>query len=106
MYFLSLDTKYITSNATMKSWPSNLTNISITNTDKFSGNKYRFSLRSIRILKHEETPGSSLTVIAVGLFVAFGGVLFGYDTGTISIRMHLHLLPRLLAGPRSLGRNG
>lgn len=22
--------------------------------------------------------------IAVGLFVAFGGVLFGYDTGTIS----------------------
>lgn len=42
-----------------------------------------WSLRAIRIKKPEGTPGSSLTAILVGLFVAFGGVLFGYDTGTI-----------------------
>lgn len=29
------------------------------------------------------TAGSAWPAIAVGLFVAFGGVLFGYDTGTI-----------------------
>merc|ERR1712032_1241702 len=29
------------------------------------------------------TPGSAAPAIIVGLFVAFGGVLFGYDTGTI-----------------------
>ena len=29
------------------------------------------------------TPGAAWPAIAVGLFVAFGGVLFGYDTGTI-----------------------
>jgi MFS family permease len=28
-------------------------------------------------------PGAAWPAIAVGLFVAFGGVLFGYDTGTI-----------------------
>lgn len=33
--------------------------------------------------KPEGTPGASWPAIAVGLFVAFGGVLFGYDTGTI-----------------------
>ncbi|KAK8209008.1 Plasma membrane low glucose sensor [Zalaria obscura] len=30
------------------------------------------------------TPGKAWPAISVGLFVAFGGVLFGYDTGTIS----------------------
>lgn len=29
------------------------------------------------------THGAAWPAIAVGLFVAFGGVLFGYDTGTI-----------------------
>jgi len=29
------------------------------------------------------TPGSAVPAIFIGLFVAFGGVLFGYDTGTI-----------------------
>lgn len=29
------------------------------------------------------TPGKSWPAIVIGLFVAFGGVLFGYDTGTI-----------------------
>lgn len=38
----------------------------------------KFSLRSIGIMKPEGTPGSSVTAIGVGLFVAFGGVLFGY----------------------------
>ncbi|KAF2009862.1 general substrate transporter [Aaosphaeria arxii CBS 175.79] len=35
------------------------------------------------IQKPEGTAGSALPAILVGLFVAFGGVLFGYDTGTI-----------------------
>ncbi|KAK8162688.1 general substrate transporter [Phyllosticta citrichinensis] len=30
-----------------------------------------------------ETEGSALPAIVIGTFVAFGGVLFGYDTGTI-----------------------
>ncbi|KAF4555746.1 Sugar (and other) transporter-like protein 2 [Elsinoe fawcettii] len=30
-----------------------------------------------------DTPGAAWPAIVVGLFVAFGGVLFGYDTGTI-----------------------
>lgn len=29
------------------------------------------------------TPGKAWPAIAVGMFVAFGGILFGYDTGTI-----------------------
>ncbi|KAF2270377.1 general substrate transporter [Lojkania enalia] len=33
--------------------------------------------------KPEGTAGSAMPAILVGLFVAFGGVLFGYDTGTI-----------------------
>jgi SP family sugar:H+ symporter-like MFS transporter len=31
----------------------------------------------------KETQGSSLPAILMGGFVAFGGILFGYDTGTI-----------------------
>ncbi|KIM95323.1 hypothetical protein OIDMADRAFT_106418 [Oidiodendron maius Zn] len=34
--------------------------------------------------KPEGTAGKSWPAIAIGMFVAFGGVLFGYDTGTIS----------------------
>ena len=34
--------------------------------------------------KPEYTAGSAVPAVAIGLFVAFGGVLFGYDTGTIS----------------------
>ncbi|KAF1953137.1 high affinity glucose transporter RGT2 [Byssothecium circinans] len=34
--------------------------------------------------KPEGVPGASWPAIVIGLFVAFGGVLFGYDTGTIS----------------------
>lgn len=33
--------------------------------------------------KPEGTPGKSWPAIVIGMFVAFGGVLFGYDTGTI-----------------------
>ncbi|KAF4503321.1 RCO3 glucose transporter [Fusarium agapanthi] len=32
----------------------------------------------------QDEPGKEWPAIAVGFFVAFGGVLFGYDTGTIS----------------------
>ncbi|KAK3682868.1 general substrate transporter [Podospora appendiculata] len=35
-------------------------------------------------VKPTDDPGSSWPAIAIGAFVAFGGVLFGYDTGTIS----------------------
>lgn len=33
--------------------------------------------------KPEGTHGATLPAVLIGLFVAFGGVLFGYDTGTI-----------------------
>ncbi|KAK3062553.1 hypothetical protein LTS18_003832 [Coniosporium uncinatum] len=36
------------------------------------------------IKKPADEPGKSWPAIVIGLFVAFGGVLFGYDTGTIS----------------------
>ena len=35
-------------------------------------------------LQHQQEAGKSWPAIAIGAFVAFGGVLFGYDTGTIS----------------------
>ena len=38
----------------------------------------------IMLKKPEGIPGKSWPAIVIGLFVAFGGVLFGYDTGTIS----------------------
>ncbi|KAF2662999.1 high affinity glucose transporter RGT2 [Lophiostoma macrostomum CBS 122681] len=37
----------------------------------------------IMLKKPEGSAGSAVPAIMVGLFVAFGGVLFGYDTGTI-----------------------
>ncbi|KAI0376873.1 hexose transporter [Hypomontagnella monticulosa] len=36
------------------------------------------------VRKPDEDAGKAWPAIAIGLFVAFGGVLFGYDTGTIS----------------------
>ncbi|KAJ5085201.1 hypothetical protein N7532_009972 [Penicillium argentinense] len=38
----------------------------------------------IAIKKPDDAVGSATPAIIIGLFVAFGGVLFGYDTGTIS----------------------
>jgi sugar porter (SP) family MFS transporter len=38
----------------------------------------------IALKKPQGVPGKSWPAILIGLFVAFGGVLFGYDTGTIS----------------------
>ena len=38
----------------------------------------------LALKKPAGVPGSSWPAIIIGLFVAFGGVLFGYDTGTIS----------------------
>jgi sugar porter (SP) family MFS transporter len=38
----------------------------------------------VALKKPDDVPGKSWPAIAIGLFVAFGGVLFGYDTGTIS----------------------
>ncbi|OIW29201.1 glucose transporter-like protein [Coniochaeta ligniaria NRRL 30616] len=38
----------------------------------------------IKNIKPEEDAGAAWPAICIGAFVAFGGVLFGYDTGTIS----------------------
>ncbi|GIZ47883.1 hypothetical protein CKM354_001096200 [Cercospora kikuchii] len=38
----------------------------------------------LAIKKPADVPGKTWPAIVIGLFVAFGGVLFGYDTGTIS----------------------
>ncbi|KAL8932701.1 MAG: hypothetical protein Q9211_006164 [Gyalolechia sp. 1 TL-2023] len=37
----------------------------------------------LMIKKPADVPGSTAPAIIIGLFVAFGGILFGYDTGTI-----------------------
>jgi len=37
----------------------------------------------IALKKPHDVPGRSWPAIVIGMFVAFGGVLFGYDTGTI-----------------------
>ncbi|KAI9806659.1 MAG: hypothetical protein M1825_006116 [Sarcosagium campestre] len=37
----------------------------------------------IMLKKPKDVPGSAAPAIMIGLFVAFGGILFGYDTGTI-----------------------
>ncbi|KKY26458.1 putative mfs monosaccharide [Phaeomoniella chlamydospora] len=42
------------------------------------------SKMGLMLKKPDEVAGSAVPAILVGLFVAFGGVLFGYDTGTIS----------------------
>ncbi|KAK0744430.1 high-affinity glucose transporter RGT2 [Apiosordaria backusii] len=41
-------------------------------------------LKSLALTRSENVAGKTWPAIGVGLFVAFGGVLFGYDTGTIS----------------------
>ncbi|KAK4460419.1 high-affinity glucose transporter RGT2 [Cladorrhinum samala] len=41
-------------------------------------------LKSLSLSRPENVAGKTWPAIAVGMFVAFGGVLFGYDTGTIS----------------------
>ncbi|PYH43887.1 sugar porter family MFS transporter [Aspergillus saccharolyticus JOP 1030-1] len=38
----------------------------------------------LMLKKPEEAAGSAAPAIIVGLFAAFGGILYGYDTGTIS----------------------
>lgn len=37
----------------------------------------------ISLKKPADVPGSAVPAIVIGVFVSFGGVLFGYDTGTI-----------------------
>ncbi|KAF7503027.1 hypothetical protein GJ744_004703 [Endocarpon pusillum] len=39
---------------------------------------------AVLIKKPDDEPGSAWVAIIIGVFVAFGGILFGYDTGTIS----------------------
>jgi len=37
-----------------------------------------FDLQRIGIKKPADVPGSALPAVIIGLFVAFGGILFGY----------------------------
>ena len=39
---------------------------------------------AIMLKKPADEPGAAWPAVVIGLFVAFGGLLFGYDTGTIS----------------------
>ncbi|KAK0387613.1 hypothetical protein NLU13_3859 [Sarocladium strictum] len=41
-------------------------------------------INTVALSRPKDVPGKAWPAIAVGFFVAFGGVLFGYDTGTIS----------------------
>lgn len=41
-------------------------------------------MAKLKIIKSQDEAGKAWPAICVGMFVAFGGVLFGYDTGTIS----------------------
>ena len=49
---------------------------------------YTDSIQLINVMKLFNIPkdqeGSARPAILMGAFVAFGGILFGYDTGTIS----------------------
>ncbi|KAI9789463.1 MAG: High-affinity glucose transporter rgt2 [Peltula sp. TS41687] len=51
----------------------------------------------IMLKKPEGVAGSAWPAILIGLFVAFGGVLFGYDTGTIGGILEMPYWQRLFA---------
>ncbi|TKA72987.1 hypothetical protein B0A49_03064 [Cryomyces minteri] len=53
--------------------------------------------------KPADVPGKTWPAIAIGLFVAFGGILFGYDTGTIGGILAMPFWLRQFATP---GNNG
>lgn len=44
----------------------------------------------LMLKKPADVPGSAAPAIIIGMFVAFGGVLFGYDTGTIGGILAMH----------------
>ena len=50
----------------------------------------------IMIKKPEHVAGSAAPAIIIGLFVAFGGILFGYDTGTIGGTLHSSIVVKAL----------
>lgn len=66
-------------------------------TTRFSDNQ---TVKMGLIAVPKEAEGSARPAILMGAFVAFGGILFGYDTGTISgiLAMgQLKFTPRLLS---------
>ena len=59
----------------------------------------------ISLKKPEGVPGRSWPAIVIGMFVAFGGVLFGYDTGTISGILAMRYNPPLNSNTTVLTSN-
>jgi len=55
-------------------------------------------LRRISLAKPEGVAGKAWPAIVIGFFVAFGGVLFGYDTGTISGILAMVCSPQPVVG--------
>lgn len=51
----------------------------------------------LALQKPADEPGAAWPAIVIGLFVAFGGVLFGYDTGTISGILQMPVWLRLFS---------
>lgn len=51
--------------------------------------------------KPDDAAGAAWPAIVIGLFVAFGGVLFGYDTGTISGILAMPYWTRQFADPEN-----
>lgn len=46
-------------------------------------------------IKPAGEPGKAWPAILIGFFVAFGGLLFGYDTGTINGILEMVCIPLL-----------
>lgn len=42
------------------------------------------AIRRLSVIQHDKDEGKTWPAIVIGLFVAFGGILYGYDTGTIA----------------------
>lgn len=51
---------------------------------QFTYLELHLDIMGIMLKPPPDVPGKAWPAIVIGLFVAFGGVLFGYDTGTIS----------------------
>lgn len=58
-------------------------------------------MAKLMLSKPDDAAGAAWPAIVIGLFVAFGGVLFGYDTGTISGILAMPYWTRQFADPEN-----